>query len=105
MAGVSILAFLPLEGEVGLRGILDRFFHPANWQRAGSGWFAWGLGLGILLFGAAYLALAWRLARGEVDFQCLANAGFAAALLAFVLGAVRTQPWHLIWPAVPTPSH
>ncbi len=27
------------------------------------------------------------------------NVGFLALLLAFFLGAARSQPWHLLWPA------
>jgi hypothetical protein len=97
-AGVSVLAFLPLGGSVALWNILDRFFHPANWPRADGGWSGWGLGLGLVLFAAAYIVLAWRFARAEGSFQHLVNAGFAAALLAFLFGGVRSQPWHLVWP-------
>ena len=37
--------------------------------------------------------------RAIPDAQCLLNACFAAALLVFLLGAARSQPWHLVWPA------
>jgi hypothetical protein len=82
---------------MGLGDILDRFFHPANWPGADGSWYGWTLGLGLVLFAAAYLVLAWRLARGEGRFQHLVNTGFVAALLAFLLAGVRSQPWHLVW--------
>lgn len=36
---------------------------------------------------------------GKCRFQRLMDTSFAIVLLAFVLGAARSQPWHLIWPA------
>jgi hypothetical protein len=50
------------------------------------------------VFALAYAGLTWKFARGPGFLQHLANASFLAALLAFVLGAARSQPWHLIWP-------
>jgi hypothetical protein len=55
--------------------------------------------LGLLAFSALYAALAGRVLQVGASFQELANACFIASLLAFVLGAARSQSWHLIWPA------
>ena len=46
----------------------------------------------------AWVVLIWRVRQGDGSAQPLVNAGFVASLLAFVLGGVRSQPWHLIWP-------
>jgi hypothetical protein len=35
----------------------------------------------------------------QARFQKLMDVSFVVSLLAFVLGAARSQPWHLIWPA------
>ncbi len=79
--------------------------------------------IGLLAFSAVYLFLTTRLALGlkgeylstgqfgetrqrqglfsvrETQTQRLFEAGFTVSLLIFVLGAARSQPWHLIWPA------
>ncbi len=79
--------------------------------------------VGLLAFSAGYLYLSTGLALGlkgerfsaglsgktrrkrkavlgrETRAQRLFDAGFAVSLLIFVLGAARSQPWHLIWPA------
>ena len=96
---VTALVIAPFWSPSLITGLADRLLHPVNWQGGGSGLASRALILGLLLFGAAYLFLAWRLARQNASFQRLANACFEIALLAFVLGAARSQPWHLIWPA------
>jgi hypothetical protein len=79
--------------------------------------------VGMFLFAVAYLLLTGRLvadlrglnfcnrlsaragAGGQSDFlrrdwvQRLLDVGFMVSLLLFLLGAARSQPWHLIWPA------
>jgi len=79
--------------------------------------------IGLLAFAAAYLYLSARLVLGlkrerlrarplqnvqgqggllapkKAQTQMLFNVGFVVSLLIFVLGAARSQPWHLIWPA------
>lgn len=97
--GVSVLVIVPFWSRQIPAGIVDRLLRPVNWSGAGSGLSTQALAVGLLLFSVAYLVLAWRLARGRGSFQQLANAGFVASLLVFVLAAARSQPWHLIWPA------
>lgn len=98
-AAVSLAVLVPLWSEEGAAALVQRLLHPANWQRAGSGLPAWTLALGLGLLALAYLALIWWLARGERAYRQVGHAAFLALLLAFVLGAARSQPWHLIWPA------
>jgi hypothetical protein len=81
------------------------------------------LAVGLALFCAAYLFMTGRLladlmrkgqgvahhaclpcrpasgSDSESRMQRLLNVGFVVSLLVFLLGAVRSQPWHLIWPA------
>jgi hypothetical protein len=79
--------------------LAERLLWPSNWASAPPALAAWAMGLGLLLFGLAYLVLAARLLRGPISWQRLMNASLAVALLAFLLGAARSQPWHLLWPA------
>lgn len=74
----------------------------------------WALGLaaGMVLFAPAYVVLVFRLLRrggalrqrsGQAlmhgqAFQQLLDVSFLASLLLFLLGAARSQSWHLIWP-------
>ena len=81
-----------------LPSLAERLLWPRNWGGAPSDLAAWLMGAGLLMFGLAYLVLAARLFRGPLSWQRLMNASFAVALLAFVLGAARSQPWHLLWP-------
>lgn len=105
-AGISALVLLPLYAAGGWAGvvswaggIVERLSQPANWHVNNPGASTWMLGTGLLLFAAIYVMLAWRFARGPAHFQGLADAIFLVMLLAFLLGAARSQPWHLIWPA------
>lgn len=98
-AAVTALVFLPLWGEEGVAGLVERFLQPASWPQGGSGLPAGALALGLGLFSLAYLGLLWWLVRRDRSCQELCHGAFLALLLAFVLGAARSQPWHLIWPA------
>jgi hypothetical protein len=95
---------------------VERFFSPINWYGVGSGsadflgtFIRLALAAGALACVLASTALTrrfvqvFRMAEGEENagprpMQYLLDASFVAALLAFILGAVRSQPWHLIWP-------
>jgi hypothetical protein len=88
--GVTVAAFLPFWAPE---------LVPGNGRGGAEGFPTVALWLGMVLFAVAYGALAWRLLRGPGTFQHLANVSFVVALLAFVLGAARSQPWHLLWPA------
>jgi hypothetical protein len=99
VASVSVLMFAPFGGLDRLAGLAERFLWPVNWRAGATHLPAWSLGIGLGLFAIAYTVLFWRVMRGECSFQQLGNACFSASLLAFILGAARSQPWHLIWPA------
>jgi alpha-1,6-mannosyltransferase len=106
VAGVSALLLIPFYGleswpaiESWAVGIAGRLMQPANWGVGGPELSTRVLGAGLFLFVVAYGLLAWWLVRGAVRFRGLADACFVVALLAFVLAAARSQPWHLIWPA------
>jgi alpha-1,6-mannosyltransferase len=95
----SVAVLLPLWNEGGMAGLVQRFLQPVNWERTGSALSGWALLLGLSLFSVAYLGLLWWLARGDTSCRRLCHGAFLGLLLAFVLGAARSQPWHLIWPA------
>jgi hypothetical protein len=97
-----LVPFGPLDWVVGL-GM--RLLWPANWHPGAAGLLAWVLVLGLLGFTLIYVILILRLERrlrsaswpGSAE-QAL-DAAFLVSLLAFLLGAARSQSWHLIWPA------
>ncbi len=95
---ISAMVFVPFWHLEEMVGITKRFLQPINWQGGTTPLTSWILGTGLVLFAAAYTLLAWRVLRGDGSYQQWLNAGFVAALLAFLLGASRSQPWHLIWP-------
>jgi hypothetical protein len=77
---------------------------PSNWSGNATG--LWGtlsdlstviMAAGLIMFAVVYLVLIWMSARREGGFSELMGVGFAALMLAFLLGAARSQPWHLIW--------
>lgn len=96
---VSVVAFLPFWSPGALSGLVQRLFNPDNVATGSSELAVPALALGLVLYAAVYLIVFWRLARGEGTFQETLNGGFLALLLAFLFGAARAQPWHLIWPA------
>lgn len=99
LVSVSLLAFAPFGGFDSLPGVAERILWPANWRSGPSDLAAWASAAGLVLFAVAFAILARWLQRGELSFQQLGDACFAASLLAVLLGAARSQPWHLIWPA------
>lgn len=96
---VTILVFAPFGDAAGIRRVVGRLLHPTNWQGGNDGLASAGFGLGLLMFCVGYAVLFIRLIRDRGSFQLLGNAGFTVFLLAFLFGAARSQPWHLIWPA------
>jgi alpha-1,6-mannosyltransferase len=98
-AAASFLVFLPLRSEKRLAGLVERFVQPANWPGSGSGLPSELMILGLALFVLAYLGLLWWLVRRDGTCRTLCHGAFLALLLAFLLGAARSQPWHLIWAA------
>jgi hypothetical protein len=99
VVGISVLLFVPFWQPNLLSIILKRLVSPINWSGGETALSDRALRLGLVLYAVAYAVLAYRLARGRPSFQQLANTSFVVSLLLFVLGAARSQPWHLIWPA------
>lgn len=98
-AAVSLVLVAPLSPPEGLVAAAVRLLHPLNWRVGVGDLPASVLGVGLCLFCIAYVYLLVRFWRGSSSFQELVDAGFMALLLAFLLGAARSQPWHLLWPA------
>jgi hypothetical protein len=94
---VSALVLVPFSNTGVVSGMVGRLLRPANWRGGAINLSTWAFGVGLLVFAMAYIGLTWRFVRKTGSFQQLANASFLATLLAFVLGAARSQPWHLIW--------
>lgn len=98
-AAVSVAVVAPLSPLEGLAGAVGRLLRPLNWVAGAGDWPASVLGVGLMLFSVAYLYLLVCFWRGRGSFQELVNSSFMALLLVFLLGAARSQPWHLLWPA------
>jgi hypothetical protein len=98
-AAVSLVLVTPLSPPEGLAAAAMRLLHPLNWRVGAGDLPAAVLAVGLFLFSIAYVYLLVRFWRGSGSFQELVDAGFMALLLAFLLGAARSQPWHLLWPA------
>ena len=98
-ATLSVLLFLPFWDPASISGIASRFMQPTNWRGGAFPLSAWALGLAVLLFVAACIIAMWRILRGDASTQQWLNSVFGVSLAAFLLGAARSQPWHLIWPA------
>lgn len=95
--GVSALVFVPFwRLEWVVHGV-ERLLRPVNWHGNVTELPAWALGVGLLLFVVAFFALGHQFIRGENLFRRLMDFSFLVSLLAFLLGAARSQPWHLIW--------
>jgi len=97
---VTSLVFAPFGDGDGseLWTLVRRVLFPANALAESRDVVSWATVAGLVLLVVAYWWLLKRMLRSDRSFQVLCNLGFTAALLAFVLGAARSQPWHLIWP-------
>ena len=95
---VSFVVVGPIGRIEGLPGIAERLLHPLNWRGGAASLLTLALGMGLCILFLAYILLLVRISRGNGSFQQLANVGFLALLLTFLLGAARSQPWHLLWP-------
>ena len=97
---VTGLVFAPFRdgGDLELLALMRRVLIPVNAPHEARDVVAWATVGGLILLAMAYLWLLKRLQRSERSYQDVCNVGFVTLLLAFVLGAARSQPWHLIWP-------
>jgi hypothetical protein len=109
LSGLLLAPFAPVEWAAELGG---RLLRPVNAQGGATEMWASGLATGMALFAAAYVVLIFRLLRrgsalrqgsGQAllhgqAFRQLLDVSFLASLLLFLLGAARSQSWHLIWP-------
>jgi hypothetical protein len=98
VAFVTVCVFVPFWDPENALRMVERFLWPVNWHQGGTHLSSWAMGAGLLLFAVVWGILIRRLMPGDGSAQPLMNAGFTASLLAFVLGAARSQTWHLIWP-------
>ncbi len=96
---VSGAVAAPLVRWDGLVGIVGRLFQPVNWRGESPATVPVILAAGLLLFLLTWCALLVKAWRENGSFQQLVNGSFVALLLVFLLGAVRSQPWHLLWGA------
>jgi hypothetical protein len=94
-AGVSVLVVAPFWYPDLIPGLVARLAHPANTPMPGLS--EWALGVGLALFAVGYAAMLGWLARRPGSLSRLMDMGFGVTLLVFVLGAARSQPWHLLW--------
>jgi hypothetical protein len=125
LSGLLVAPFGPVEwgAQIG-----ERLLRPVNAQGGAAEMWTLGLAAGMVLFAAAYVLLMLQLVREgdalrrrsgqalrqcsgqalrqcsgqalwqEQAFQQLLDVSFLASLFLFLLGAARSQPWHLIWP-------
>jgi hypothetical protein len=96
---VSALVLLPFGPLTWIGGAAERFVEPVNPTVEASRLVFWGLRVGLLAFGVFYAGVLLKAVRGRLPLQDCLDAAFAVALGAFVFGAARSQPWHLLWPA------
>jgi hypothetical protein len=84
--------------------LLQRFLQPSSWRLGHREMVTGALVVGAGLFFASYVFLLGRFVvqrnrTPQTMFYRVIDLGFLLSLLAFVFGAARSQPWHLIWPA------
>jgi hypothetical protein len=97
---VSALVLAPFGPIEWGGGMVERLLRPVNWRGDAADLSALFFGVGLLLFAGMYVTLSHRLFKRPDSFQQLLDATFVVSLLAFLLGAARSQPWHFIWPTV-----
>lgn len=98
-----IVVLVPFGSPSWLAAAAQRFLHPSHVSGPASGLLANALVGGIAIFALCYAWLLWRSWHGGLSFWMLADVSFLVLLLAFLLGAARSQAWHLIWPATLVP--
>jgi hypothetical protein len=81
--------------------LLKRLLTPDTWTVATEGARRWLMAAGIVLLVGGYgwelRSLFQRLARPPAQMGPLVESSFTVLLLVFLLGAARSQPWHLLW--------
>ncbi len=96
---VSALVWLPFGSPAWAAGAAERLLEPTSPVAATTALTFWGLRIGLLAFAACYTLWLLRSVRRGLGFEGLLEWTFLISLAAFLLGAVRSQPWHLLWPA------
>jgi hypothetical protein len=95
---VSLLVWVPFWDPTWVPTAVERMLHPLNWRADPAGLATWAITAGLAVFAVAYGILVYRFAEGQSSFHDLANTACTVSLLAIVVLAARSQPWHLIWP-------
>jgi alpha-1,6-mannosyltransferase len=95
--GVSALVLGPFWYPNLFADMVGRLLSPANALSALSTLSHEALLAGLVLFVLIYGAVLVRMGGRFDSISSLIEAGFGLSLLAFILGAARSQPWHLIW--------
>jgi hypothetical protein len=96
VVGVWGVTMAPFWSPDLVHGMVERLVQPVN--SAVPGLSRWVLGVGLVLFTVFYAVILRQMGRGPSSFSKLMGLSFVVTFLAFVLGAARSQPWHLIWP-------
>jgi hypothetical protein len=96
--GVGLLMIIPAGGLAYVFAEAQRLLHPDNWQAGMASVASLAFSVGLALFALAYGFVALRLFRAGAPRDRTLESLFLVSLLAFVFGAARAQPWHLIWP-------
>ena len=97
--GVTAIIMTPFWPFEWVAPAIQRLAVPANWYVDVSNLPTLALGAGRVVYGLAYVPLLRGVSGDRRSQACLFDRVFVASLLIFVLGAARSQPWHLIWPA------
>jgi hypothetical protein len=84
-----------------LPSILARLLTPDTWTVAAGPTIRWLMNAGLALLAVAYVLQIWKLNRFYTAQQSalgpLVESACTLLLLTFLLGAARSQPWHLLW--------
>ena len=84
-----------------LPSMLARLLTPDTWTVAAGPTIRWLMYAGLALLAAAYVLQMWKLNRAYTGLRSALGPLVASActllLFTFLLGAARSQPWHLLW--------
>ncbi len=87
--------------------LLERLLTPDTWTVAPERTARWLMGAGLVVLAGLCAAQVLRLNRALQDDQtapaALVETSFTLLLFTFLLGAARSQAWHLLWPLALAP--